>query len=127
MSSESLTMANEKLCAIMDWPKPQKVKDIQSFLDFVNFYCRFIHNYSEISVPLTRLTWKGLTGISARNATMAFKTLKEAFTRAPVLVCWKPDQQMVVETDASDYTLVAILSAYNMEGALHPIAFHSHT
>ena len=39
----------------------------------------------------------------------------------------EPDQQMVVETDASDYTLVAILSAYDTEGALHPITFHSHT
>ena len=34
---------------------------------------------------------------------------------------------MVVETDASDYALVAILSAYDTEGALHPIAFHSCT
>ena len=34
---------------------------------------------------------------------------------------------MVVETDALDYALAAILSAYDMEGALHPIAFHSHT
>ena len=34
---------------------------------------------------------------------------------------------MVMETDASDYTLAAILSAYDMEGALHPITFHSHT
>ena len=34
---------------------------------------------------------------------------------------------MVVETDTSDYVLAAILSAYDMEGALHPIAFHSCT
>ena len=34
---------------------------------------------------------------------------------------------MVVETDALDYALVAILLAYNMEAALHPITFHSHT
>ena len=40
---------------------------------------------------------------------------------------WKPNQRMVVETDASDYTLVAILSLYNVEGTLHPIAFHSRT
>ena len=58
---------------------------------------------------------------------MAFRTLKEAFMRALVLAHWKPDQWMVMETDALDYTLVAILSAYDMEGALHPIAFHSHT
>ena len=47
--------------------------------------------------------------------------------RAPVLAHWKPDQRMVVETDASYYTLAAILLAYDTEGALHPIAFHSCT
>ena len=34
---------------------------------------------------------------------------------------------MVMETDTLDYALVAILLAYDMEGALFPIAFHSHT
>ena len=38
MSSKGLTMANNKICAILDWPKPQKVKAIQSFLGFANFY-----------------------------------------------------------------------------------------
>ena len=127
MSSDGLTMADNKICAILDWPEPRKVKDIQSFLGFANFYQRFIHNYSEITVPLTRLTWKGLTWDFNEDCCMAFRTLKEAFTRAPVLAHWKPNQQMVVETDASDYVLVVIPSAYNMEGALHPITFHSHT
>ena len=59
-SSEGLTMADNKIHAILDWPEPQKVKDVQSFLGFANFYQRFIHNYSEITVPLTRLTQKEL-------------------------------------------------------------------
>ena len=58
---------------------------------------------------------------------MAFKTLKGAFTQALVLAHWKPDQHMIVETDASDYALVAILLVYDTEGALHPIVFHSQT
>ena len=120
-------MADDKIHAILDWPEPRKVKDVQSFLGFANFYWRFIHNYSEITVPLTRLTWKGLTWDFNEDCRTAFRKLKEAFTRALVLAHWKPDQQMVVETDASDYTLVAILSAYDTEGALHPITFHSHT
>ena len=81
----------------------------------------------EITVPLTRLTQKGLTWDFNEDCHMAFKTLKEAFTRAPVLAHWKPNQQMVMETDASDYALAAILSVYDAEGALHPIAFHSRT
>ena len=127
MSSKGLTMANEKICTILDWPKPWKVKDIQSFLGFAKFCRRYIHNYLEITVPLTRLTWQGLTWDFNEDCHMAFKTLKEAFMRPSVLAHWKPDQQMVVETNTLDYALAAILSAYNMEGALHPIAFHSHT
>ena len=58
LSPDSLTMSADKVKAICDWPEPQKVKDIQSFLGFANFYCQFIFNYSDIVVPLTRLTWK---------------------------------------------------------------------
>ena len=127
MSSEGLAMADDKIHTILDWPKPWKVKEVQSFLGFVNFYRRFIHNYSEITVPLTRLTRKGLTWDFNKDCHTAFKTLKEAFTRALVLAHWKPNQQMVMETDALDYALAAILSAYDAEGSLHPIAFHSQT
>src|SRR5882724_3443288 len=59
LSPEGLTMAPYKVQIIQDWPIPQKVKDIQSFLGFANFYRRFIYRYSEIKVPLTRLTRKG--------------------------------------------------------------------
>ena len=53
-----LTMLQDKVTAICDWPEPCKVKDIQSFLSFANFYHRFIFNYSDIVVPLTQLTQK---------------------------------------------------------------------
>ena len=71
LSPNSLTMAPEKVQTICDWPEPHKVKDIQSFLGFANFYHRFIFNYSDIVVPLTRLTCKGeqLLGTSLRNVT----------------------------------------------------------
>jgi len=52
--------------------------------------------------------------------------LKEAFTQAPVLHHWLPDHQLVVETDASDYALAAILSII-INDELHPIAFFSRT
>lgn len=37
------------------WLKPQSVKDIQVFFDFVNFYKRFIYNFSKIAVSLTSI------------------------------------------------------------------------
>ena len=56
LSKDGLKMDPSKVQIIQDWPEPRKVKDIQSFLGFANFYRRFISNYSDIVVPLTRLT-----------------------------------------------------------------------
>ena len=58
---------------------------------------------------------------------MAFEQLKQEFTRAPVLTKWVPDSEMIVETDASDYMLAAIISSWTPDGKIHPIAFHSHS
>jgi len=127
LSPDGLTMASYKVQIIQDWPEPRKVKDVQSFLGFANFYRRFIYGYSRITVPLTRLTRKGIPWHFTDECRLAFETLKKAFTTAPVLTHWIPDTQIVVETDASDYALAAVLSIIHSNGELHPIAFHSRT
>ena len=75
MSSKGLTMAELKVKAILDWPEPQKVQDIQSFLGFANFYRQFIHNYSKIGLPLTGLTCKGIPWNFSNNCQRAFNAL----------------------------------------------------
>ena len=127
LSPEGLTMAEDKVKCIMEWPEPRKVKDIQSFLGFANFYRCFINNYSAITIPLTRLTRKGLPWNFTEDCRESFNKLKQAFTSAPILTHWTPDCPLIVETDASDYALAAILSQYTSDGELHPVAFHSRT
>ena len=127
LSSDGLHMAQDKVQCIVDWPEPRKVKDVQSFLSFCNFYRCFIHRYSEITVPLTQLTCKNAPWNFSEACRMAFNHLKEEFTRAPILTHWVPDSHMVVKTDASDYVLATILSIYTPDGEIHPIAFHSHS
>ena len=56
LSSSGLIIFNDKVKIIQDWPEPKKVKDIQFFLSFTNFYCQFIFNYLDIIIPLTCLT-----------------------------------------------------------------------
>jgi len=126
LSPEGLSMDEAKVKVIQDWPVPRKVRDVQSFLGFANFYRRFILDYSKITVPLTRLTRKGIPWSWTDSCQQAFETLKKAFTTAPILTHWNPDAPIVVETDASDYALAAIISTY-VEGDVHPIAFHSRT
>jgi len=52
--------------------------------------------------------------------------LKRAFTSAPILAHWNPSSKIIVETDASDQALAAIISTHQ-DGDIHPIAFHSRT
>ena len=60
LSPSSLTMFNDKVKIIQDWLEPKKVKDIQFFLNFTNFYCWFIFNYSDIIISLTYLIQKDI-------------------------------------------------------------------
>ena len=60
LSPSSLTMSDNKVKIIQDWPEPKKVKDIQFFLGFTNFYCRFIFSYLDIVTLLTCLIWKNI-------------------------------------------------------------------
>jgi len=127
LSPSALTMSDTKVKTIQEWPEPKKVKDIQSFLGFTNFYRYFIFNYSDIVVPLTRLTRKDTPWNFDKNCRKAFNTLKQAFTSAPILTHWVLDAQLVIETNASDYALTAILSIMTKNNKIHLIAFHSRT
>jgi len=127
LSPSGLTMSDAKVKTIQEWPELKKVKDIQSFLGFANFYRRFIFNYLDIVIPLTRLTRKNSPWNFDDDCRISFNTLKQAFTSAPILTYWVPDAQLVVETDVSDYALAAILSIMTKDNEIYPIAFHSRT
>ena len=51
-------MNPEKIRSITEWPTLTNVKEVQSFLEFVNFYWKFIEKYSKITALLTELTQK---------------------------------------------------------------------
>jgi len=120
LSPEGLTMSPDKIQTISDWPEPQKVKDIQSFLGFANFYHWFIFNYSDIVVPLTRLTRKDAPWNFSEDCRRSFNALKHAFTTVPILTHFIPDTPIIVETDASDYAVAGILSITCADGEICP-------
>ena len=128
LAPSGLTMDNNKVKVIQDWPELWKVKDVQSFLGFANFYRRFIHNYSDLTVPLTRLTQKGSLWSFSNSCHTSFETLKNAFITAQVLAQWEPRDPLIIETDMSDYALGAILSTITpSDSQVHLVAFHSWT
>jgi hypothetical protein len=56
---------------------------------------------------------------------MAFNTLKATFISAPVLAHFDPGQDIIVEMDGSDYVSASVLSQYNDDNVLHPMAYFS--
>jgi hypothetical protein len=56
---------------------------------------------------------------------MAFNELKTGFTSDPILAHFDPQKPVIIETDASDFALGAVLSQRDGEKCLHPVAFHS--
>jgi len=120
-------MSDDKIKIIQDWLEPKKVKNIQSFSGFANFYYWFIFNYSDIVILLTHLTQKDIPWKFDSSYQDAFNSLKKAFTSASILTHWISNTQLIVETDALDYTLTAILSIINKDNEVHLVAFHSCT
>jgi RNase H-like domain found in reverse transcriptase len=78
-------------------------------------------------VPLTRLTRKNIPWNFDESCKLAFLTLKQAFISAPVLTHYKPGCPLVIETDASNYALAAILSQVESNGEIHPVTYLSRT
>lgn len=128
ISPEGISMEEDRVATIKDWPEPQSVKDIQSFIGFANFYRRFIQGFSAITKPLTDLT-KGQEKKSfcmTPEARAAFQELKERFSSAPLLRHFDPELPIRLETDASVHAISAILSQKQQDdGQWHPVAFWS--
>jgi len=125
ISPEGISMDPAKVKAIISWPTPGSVHDIQVFLGFSNFYRRFIKNFSRIVGPITRLLKKDTPFVWDLAAQSAFKSLRHAFTSEPVLVHFDPAKPCFIEPDASKNALGAVCSQPDAQGVLHPLAFLS--
>ena len=122
ISPSGISMNENKVKAIKDWPQPKNKHNVQVFMGFCNFYRRFISNFSGIAKPLYLLTGKDSFQWN-ESCNAAFDKLKNAFTSAPMLKHYVPNAPTFVETDASNYALGAVLSQKQEDGKVNPIAF----
>ena len=125
ISTDGMTMDPEKVQALQAWKDPTSVKELQQFLGFANFYRRFIQGYSTLITPMTKLLRKDVNWAWESEQADAFKALKKAFTTAPVLAYFDYTKRTVVETDASNWASGGVLSQFNDDGKLRPVAFFS--
>jgi len=105
----------------------QKVKDIQSFLGFTNFYRHFNFGYSEITILLTCLTRKGTLGTSPMSAIQPLKHLKGFPPQLQSLPIGFQTLKLQSKLMPQTTHLLLSFSITTSNGKLHPIVFHSRT
>lgn len=119
ISEAGVSTDPSKIKAVEQWPTPTSQKQLRSFLGLANYYRRFIQGYSIIARPLTTLLKKD-GFLWDTNATAAFEALKTALTASPVLALPNFGKDFVIETDASNVGIGAVLMQEN-----HPICYIS--
>ena len=116
-------MEADKFKAIKEWKTPTKIKKVESFLGFANFYRWFIKNFSHMAKPLNELKgkkeWK-----QGEQQQEVFKELKEKITSQLVLVLPKREGKFGVETNALGHAIEGVL-LQEQEDKWKPIAFLS--
>jgi len=110
IGSEGIKMEKEKVKGVLEWPTPEYVKDVQKFLELVNYYRQFIEGFTTVARLLHDLVKKDKKWDWTEREEKVFKELKERFTKEPVLAAPDIDKKMRMEVDALDYAIGGVLS-----------------
>jgi len=130
LSQHGWEPTESKVAAIIEWPAPETVKHLCSFLVMANFFRTFIPVYSEMAAPLTEVL-KNTKGESQNlewsvSCQTAFMSLKAALTSAPVLRHFDPTLRTAVHIDGSQNAVGAVLLQWQEgEDNPHPVAYMS--
>ena len=106
----------DKVKAIREWPTLTLVKKILLFLGFAGFYQKFMKTYSEIIAPLTEMTRKDIVFTWGSKEQKAFDMLKKQFMTELILIMFDPTKSIMLEMDASNLVLEAVITQQKLDG-----------
>ena len=136
VSDEGVATDPEKTQAVREWLIPTTVRDVRSFLGFASYYRRFVPKFAQVAGPLHKLVVKLGNGGKAKSirtrikelwnddCQQSFDKLKDLLTSAPILAYPDYNKPFLLETDASEEGLGAVLSQ-EQDGKVKVIAYAS--
>ncbi len=120
LTDKGVEIEEDCISTIFNHPEIESVCEVESFLGFANFYCRFVKRFSRMEYPLTDIAKWGAeitkTDLHLRKknlltseARISFQDLVATFTNSPFLVHFDAKCLIKLETDASGFAISKIL------------------
>jgi len=110
VTQEGIEVQPEKVAAVQNWPTPRNLTELRSFIGLCSYYRRFIAGFADIAAPFHALTQKNAYFSWGPAHDKAFQTLKARLVTAPILGMPRDDGTFLLNTDASDRGIGAVLS-----------------
>jgi hypothetical protein len=120
IDSKGVASDPDKIQKVANWPTPSNSKDVRSFLGLAGYYRKFVKHFGIIARPLFNLLKKNTPFVWTQDTDTAFQVLKQGLVAAPVLALPDFRKTFVIDTDACDTGVGAVLQ---QDG--HPIAYMS--
>ncbi|GFV98969.1 retrovirus-related Pol polyprotein from transposon 297 [Trichonephila clavipes] len=122
------TPSEIKVQVVLEFPTPRTKTQIRTFLGLAGYYQKYINLFSVIAAPLT----DALKGRAKKGeipwtteCENAFRELKGKLIDKPVLYAPNFEREFIVQTDASNAGMGAVLTQLNEQGEEHPILYLS--
>ena len=122
ISKDGLKPDPDKVTAIKNMPKPTSKSEVLTLLGFVNYLSKFLPKLSDVSAPLRELTTNQAQFTWARQHDEAFVAIQQLVIQHPVLKFYDVEEEVTIQTDASNKGLGAVLTQNGQ-----PVAFASRT
>ena len=123
---EGINICEGKVRAIHEAPVPTNVKELQAFLEILNYYACYLPNLSTVLAPLHELFAKDCKWTWGKRQMEALNQAKGMLNSSDLLVHYDPSKELVLSCDAWPYGLGAVLS-HIIDGKEKPISYASRT
>lgn len=110
ISKDGIQTDPEKISAVKDWPTPRDKTAVRAFLGLCSYYRRFVKNFSDVAKPLHQLTEEKRPFDWNEQCESSFNDLKGRLCETPILGYPDPEEDFIVDTDASNTGIGGILS-----------------
>jgi len=120
VSSDGIEPDPEKVKSVTEWPVPRNVSEVRAFVGLASYYRRHVKGFADIARPLHELTRKNEAFVWNERRQAAFDALKRCLVSAPVLAAPLDSGQYLLDTDASETGLAAVLQQEQPNGVTPP-------